>query len=103
MREKNPEDLLVKNLAEAIQKALKNSKTVRKAIEAIENEGHECILSFSAAIVLNDGDYDEDFIDSDEISQDETEDNDGIKNKEEVFEFDEKDIVFLKSNNISPQ
>jgi hypothetical protein len=102
MREKNPEDLLVQNLAEAIQKALKNSKTVRKAIEAIENEGHECILSFSAAIVLNDDDYDDDFVDGEEILLDDKEDSHGTI-KKDVFEFDEKDIEFLKSNNISPQ
>ncbi|MBU1626710.1 hypothetical protein KKB18_05005 [bacterium] len=93
MRDNVPEELLVKNLAEAIQKALKSSKTVRKAIEAIENEGHECILSFSAAVILNDDEATENYEDSEDFLEDD---------KEGLFEFDENDIEFLKSININP-
>jgi len=99
MKEKMPEDILVKRLAEAIQRALRNSKIVRKAIEAIEKQGHECMLSFSAAVILNDDESDTEFGDCSGICHEEDVEFEdyGDENCEDLLEFDEDDIKFLKS------
>ena len=102
MKDDIPEDLLIKKLADAIQKTLSNSKVVRKAIEAIEKKGHECILSFSAAVVMDNDENDVECCECSEICQDEIFDSEDIEleDKEDSFEFDADDIKFLKSINI---
>jgi len=105
MKENIPEDKLIKNLAEAIQKSLKSSRTVRKAIEAIEKNGHECILSFSAAVILNEECLDSDCEDCTEECHNEIYDVDKIDfdDDDDTFEFDDEDIKFLKSIKIKLQ
>jgi hypothetical protein len=105
MKHDNQEDKLMKNLADAIQKTLKSSKVVRKAIEDIEDQGHTCMLSFSAALVLNSADFDIDPTEDDDNPDAEIEetivfdedDDDDVDNKDENFDFSEEDINFLKS------
>jgi hypothetical protein len=105
MKEKKPEDKLIKNLADAIQKALKSSKIVRKAIDAIEDEGHECVLSFSAAVILNEDCLDSDCENCSKECENEFYDSEEIifNDKNDDFEFDEEDIEFLKSIKIKVQ